>query len=184
MGFAEPDLGLAEGKTRGLNPSYTLRPAFFLLFPADFLFFPADRLQIGFGNFFAPDSVLRWPTRALRPTAAALRPKAQRREGDGSYWVCSARRRKWLSRISMISFTLQCRLMFGSTGARCTVACRPPLQPDVLAPPVFFIASIVLRIVFSIASHCSCAGGFSLVVARACIVIGVDFPLQIDCILL
>jgi hypothetical protein len=24
MGFAEPVLGLAEGKTRGLNPSYTL----------------------------------------------------------------------------------------------------------------------------------------------------------------
>jgi hypothetical protein len=25
MGFAEPVLGLAEGKTRGLNPSYALR---------------------------------------------------------------------------------------------------------------------------------------------------------------
>jgi len=44
--------------------------------------------------------------------------------------------------------------------------------------------SIVLRIVFSIACHCSCAGGFSLVPARPYIVIGVDFPLQIDCILL
>jgi hypothetical protein len=32
--------------------------------------------------------------------------------------------------------------------------------------------SIVLRIVFSIASHCCCAGGFSLARARPCIVIG------------
>jgi hypothetical protein len=77
-------------KTRGVNPSYTPRPAFFLLFPADFLLFPADRLQIGFRNFFVLDGVLTWPTRALRATAAALRPKAQRREGDGTYWVCSA----------------------------------------------------------------------------------------------
>ena len=46
-------------------------------------------------------------------------------------------------------------------------------------PPV----SIVLRIVFSIVIHCSCAGGFSLAVARTCIVVGANFPLQIDCIL-
>jgi hypothetical protein len=49
--------------------------------------------------------------------------------------------------------------------------------------PGFPTVSIVLRIVFSIARHCSCAGGFSLAVARPCIVIGAHFPLQIDCIL-
>src|SRR6202011_3091817 len=43
--------------------------------------------------------------------------------------------------------------------------------------------SIVLRIVFSIVRHCFCAGGFSVAVARPCIVIGAHFPLQIDCIL-
>jgi hypothetical protein len=48
--------------------------------------------------------------------------------------------------------------------------------------PEFLPVSIVLRIVFSIDSHCSCACGLSLALARACIVIGVNFPLQIDCI--
>jgi hypothetical protein len=37
--------------------------------------------------------------------------------------------------------------------------------------------SIVLRIVFSIVSHCYCAGGFSIAVAMAYIVIGAHFPL-------
>jgi hypothetical protein len=41
---------------------------------------------------------------------------------------------------------------------------------------------MVLRIVFSIGRHCSCAGGISPACARTCIVIGVNFPLQIDCI--
>jgi hypothetical protein len=44
--------------------------------------------------------------------------------------------------------------------------------------------SIVLRIVFSIVLHCSCAGGFSLAIAMPCIVIGAHFSLQIDCIFL
>src|SRR5262249_45149364 len=48
-------------------------------------------------------------------------------------------------------------------------------RPD---PPV----SVAVRIVFSIARHCSCAVGFSLAVARPRIVIGAHFPLQIDCI--
>jgi hypothetical protein len=97
-----------------LNPSCTLgarfagfhvlRPAFFLLFPADFLFFPADRLQIGFEIFSGLDSVLKWPTRALRPTAAASRPKAQRREGDGSHWVCSAVLRESERRLNLIRY--------------------------------------------------------------------------------
>jgi hypothetical protein len=43
---------------------------------------------------------------------------------------------------------------------------------------------IALRIAFSIDRHCSCAGAFSLARATFCIVIGVPFPLQIDCILL
>jgi hypothetical protein len=43
---------------------------------------------------------------------------------------------------------------------------------------------MALRIVFSIACHCSCADGFSLARARPCIVIGAHFPLQIDCIFL
>jgi hypothetical protein len=41
----------------------------------------------------------------------------------------------------------------------------------------FFIASIVLRIVFSIVSHCSCAGGFLLVLSRRCIVFRISFPI-------
>jgi hypothetical protein len=48
--------------------------------------------------------------------------------------------------------------------------------------PGFPTVSIVLRIVFSIVLHCFCAGGFSLAIARPCIVIGAHFPLQIDCI--
>src|SRR5882672_4626031 len=43
--------------------------------------------------------------------------------------------------------------------------------------PGFPTVSIVLRIVFSIVRHCSCAGGFSLAVARPCIVIPVAFPI-------
>jgi hypothetical protein len=51
--------------------------------------------------------------------------------------------------------------------------------------PAFFIASIALRIAFPllpIASHCSCAGGVSLVLAKVYIADGVNLPLQIDCI--
>jgi hypothetical protein len=56
-------------------------------------------------------------------------------------------------------------------------------QPDASTRPDFPLVSIVLRIVFSIVFHCCCASGFSVAVARACIVIGAHFPLQIDCIL-
>jgi hypothetical protein len=47
----------------------------------------------------------------------------------------------------------------------------------------FSLFSIVLRIVFFIDTHCSCASGFSLARTMTCIVIGAHFPLQIDCIL-
>jgi hypothetical protein len=47
-------------------------------------------------------------------------------------------------------------------------------RPDFRLFPVFFI---VLRIVFSIVFHCSCAGVFFDALSMACIVIGVDFPL-------
>jgi hypothetical protein len=50
--------------------------------------------------------------------------------------------------------------------------------------PGFPTVSIVLRIVFFIVIHCSCAGRFSLAVARPCIVNPVVFPLQIACIFL
>src|SRR5262249_17376970 len=43
--------------------------------------------------------------------------------------------------------------------------------------PGFPTVSIVLPIVFSVARHCSCAGGFSPAVARSCIVIPVAFPI-------
>ena len=62
--------------------------------------------------------------------------------------------------------------------ARSAVAGLPAPQPDVDHAPGFPIVSIVLRIVF----HCSCAGGVSPALAMACIVIGANFPLQIDCI--
>src|SRR3984957_2849830 len=80
------------------------------------------------------------------------------------------------------------------------------LEPRAALSPVFrrnrtqarvriFIVSIAPRIVFFIASHCSSycfsidthcfrARNVSLVLARTCIVIGVNFPLQIDCIFL
>ena len=64
----------------------------------------------------------------------------------------------------------------------CAVALSSCVQPDVSTRPDFPTVPIVLRIVFSIVLHCSCAGGFSLAVARPCIVIGAHFPLQIDCI--
>jgi hypothetical protein len=50
-------------------------------------------------------------------------------------------------------------------------------QPDLERSPGFPIVSIVLRIVFSIVPHCSCASGFSLASSRPCIVFGVNFPL-------
>jgi hypothetical protein len=49
---------------------------------------------------------------------------------------------------------------------------------------IFRLFPIALRIVFSIACHCSCSGGFSSARARLCIVMASHFPLQIDCILL
>src|ERR1700722_375495 len=64
--------------------------------------------------------------------------------------------------------------------ARSAVACLSAVTTGRRSAPEFFI---VLRIVFSIAPHCSCASGFSLVSSRPCIVIGVNFPLQIHCIL-
>jgi hypothetical protein len=53
---------------------------------------------------------------------------------------------------------------------------------DVITPGCPTV-SIALRIVFSIARHCSWHRGFSLAVARPCIKIAAHFPLQIDCIL-
>jgi hypothetical protein len=44
-------------------------------------------------------------------------------------------------------------------------------------PTVSIALRIVFSIVFSIARHCSCAGGFSFARARPYIVIGVAFPL-------
>jgi hypothetical protein len=66
--------------------------------------------------------------------------------------------------------------------ARSAVALSSGVQPDVSTCPDFRLFSIALRIVFSIACHCSCAGGFSQACAKPCIVIGAHFPLQIDCI--
>jgi hypothetical protein len=43
--------------------------------------------------------------------------------------------------------------------------------------PDFFIASIVLRIVFFIVSHCSCAGGFFPVSSMRYIVFRISFPI-------
>jgi hypothetical protein len=59
-------------------------------------------------------------------------------------------------------------------------------NPDVSTRPdfrLFPLLRIVFFIVFFIVLHYFCAGGFSLAVARPCIVIGAHFPLQIDCIL-
>jgi len=49
-------------------------------------------------------------------------------------------------------------------------------------PLYFLLFPIVLRIVFAIDTHCSCADGFSLALARGCIADGVDLALQIACI--
>jgi hypothetical protein len=48
-------------------------------------------------------------------------------------------------------------------------------------PPVFFIVFHCSSHCFFIDTHCSCAAGFSLVVAGPYIADGVDFPLQIAC---
>ena len=50
-------------------------------------------------------------------------------------------------------------------------------------PPVSIVLRPVFFSCFFPVIHCSCAGGFSLAVARTCIVVGANFPLQIDCIL-
>src|ERR1700721_798493 len=58
----------------------------------------------------------------------------------------------------------------------------PPATIGGWESPGLPTVSIAPRIVFFIARHCSCAGGFSLVSSRSCIVIGGNFALQIDCI--
>jgi hypothetical protein len=57
------------------------------------------------------------------------------------------------------------------------------VRPDAGTRPDFRLFPIALHIVFSIARRCSWHRGFSLAVARPCIVIDAHFPLQIDCIL-
>src|SRR5690348_16862998 len=72
-----------------------------------------------------------------------------------------------------------------SAAGDCFVGCRydpPRRQHAPGCPPVSIVLRIVFFIVFSIVIHCSCAGGFSLAVARTCIVIPSLFPLQIACI--
>ena len=61
-------------------------------------------------------------------------------------------------------------------------SCSARSQLDVSNRRRFPTVSIVLRIVIFVVFHCSCTSGFSLACARPCIVIGVDWPLQIDCI--
>jgi hypothetical protein len=75
-------------------------------------------------------------------------------------------------------------LCFGSQAGlvHSAVARVAATQPDVSAHPGFRLVSIVLSIVFSIAIHCSWAGGISLVPAKLYIADRTDFPLQIDCI--
>src|SRR5580704_11585298 len=61
--------------------------------------------------------------------------------------------------------------------APCAVACPPASQPDIDQRPDFRLFPLLCAFVFSIVSHCSCAGGISLAGARPCIVIAVNFPL-------
>jgi len=51
-----------------------------------------------------------------------------------------------------------------------TLACLDAVTTGRQHARGFPTVSIVLRIVFSIVRHCYCAGGFSLAVARPCIV--------------
>jgi hypothetical protein len=81
MGFAEPVLGLAEGKTRGLNPSYKVPMALFFLFPV--LFFPV----------FAP-VIRRFGARAFSFAISGTFPVfgANRRPVDRLYFSCTSAR--------------------------------------------------------------------------------------------
>jgi hypothetical protein len=54
---------------------------------------------------------------------------------------------------------------------------RPQPHVGRLCSSYLLTVPIALRIVFSIVRHCSRAGGFSVGLARACIVIGAHIPL-------
>jgi len=66
-----------------------------------------------------------------------------------------------------------------STSARLAapVAGLPAAQPDVVTRPDFSLLPLFCALFFSIVSHCSCAGGFLLVLSRRCIVFRISFPI-------